>query len=175
MPVPCVVPAVADDPSGALGTGLPCAGLGAFGSGFAVEVFRLAGRIAKVGLWCPWLSGKGCDQMGDQGLAWTGRCESDPDAGGGLNDAGTDFDQAVLQGGELGAPQGRCARDRLPYAPEKPVGGGMKDQAELVGGGGHAGGAVAFELGLVQLDHVLGLTSGAIVKLVKPFGRGTLQ
>ncbi len=47
----------------------------------------------------------------------------------------------------------------------------MKDQAQLIGERRRAGRAVALQLGLVELDEVLGLAPGAIVELVEPLGR----
>ena len=44
----------------------------------------------------------------------------------------------------------------------------MQDQAHLIGVGAAARGAVAFELRLVQLDQVLGLTTGATQRVIDP-------
>lgn len=112
-------------------------------------------------------------KLGDQGLVRAG--EGDADAGCGLDDAGADFDQAGLQGGELGAFQGCLFRDRLPNRPEEPVSRCVQYQAHLVCGGAHAGGAVALELGLVQLDQVLRLAAVAIIQLIEPLGRRPLD
>jgi hypothetical protein len=48
-------------------------------------------------------------------------------------------------------------RDGLLDAPHQPVGGGVQDEAHLVGIGRAARGAIAGQLGLVALDQVLGL------------------
>ena len=139
----------------------------------------LAGREAIGRLRRRWLLSagvaKGSDQMGDQSLVRAGRGESDADARGGLDDACADLHQADLQGGELGALQRRRVRDGLLDGPQQPVGGGVQGQAQLVGGGAHARCPVALELGLVELDEVLGAPPIAIVELVEPFRRGAFQ
>src|SRR5262249_16981460 len=55
---------------------------------------------------------------------------------------------------------------------QEPVGGGVQDEAELVGLGVAAGGAIGGKLALVPLDEVLGLAAGAIDGLVEMPGAG---
>jgi hypothetical protein len=52
--------------------------------------------------------------------------------------------------------------------------GGMQDQAHLVGELAAAAGTIRGELGLVQLDQVLGLAAGAINRLVNKGGSDLL-
>ena len=53
----------------------------------------------------------------------------------------------------------------------QPVGGGVQDEAELVGERALAGGAAGGELGLVLLDEVLDLSARAVDPLVEMTGR----
>src|SRR5713226_540827 len=55
------------------------------------------------------------------------------------------------------------------------VGGGMQDEPHLVGERAAAACAVGGELSLVQLDQVLGLTSGAVERFVDVLGRPRLD
>jgi hypothetical protein len=48
-------------------------------------------------------------------------------------------------------------------------------QADLVGQGGVATGAVGGELALVQLDQVLGLAARAVESVIEPFGGASSQ
>ena len=103
------------------------------------------------------------------------RCESDANAGCRLDDAGADPDEAPLQGGELGTSEAGAVGNGPPDSPQEPVGGGVQDQPDLVGEHAGAGGPVALQLGLVELDEVLGLAAGAIIELVEPLRRGAGQ
>ena len=51
----------------------------------------------------------------------------------------------------------------------------MQDQAHLIGVGAAARGTVAFELRLVQLDQVLGRTTGAIQCVIDPLCAAVLE
>ena len=57
----------------------------------------------------------------------------DADAGQAFDDAGSDLDEMQAQGVELGARESRPPRCRLAYGEHEPVGGGVEDEAELVG------------------------------------------
>ncbi len=60
--------------------------------------------------------------------------QMDGDPGFHLGDAGGDLDEAQAQGVELGAPPRRSARQRRAQGPHQPVGVGVQEQAQLVGG-----------------------------------------
>ncbi len=51
----------------------------------------------------------------------------------------------------------------------------MQDEPHLVGERAAAAGAIGGELSLVQLDQVLGLTSGAVERVVDMLGRSGLD
>ena len=68
------------------------------------------------------------------------------DAGLHLDDAGGDLDQAQPQGVELGAPPRRAFGQGGAQGPHRPVGAGVQEQPELIGGGAGAGGAVGGEV-----------------------------
>jgi hypothetical protein len=80
-----------------------------------------------------------------------GGSEGDPDAGSGFDDAGGDLEEPQAQRCELGGGERGSLGDFLLDAPHQPVGGGVQDQAHLVGVGRSARGAIAGELGLVRL------------------------
>ena len=54
---------------------------------------------------------------------------------------------------------------------QEPVGGGVDEQPELVGGGLAARRSIRGEVQLVGLDQVLGLAAGAVDLLVQPARR----
>ena len=97
--------------------------------------------------------------------------QRDLDPGVHLGDPGGDLDQREPDRVELGvAPErglGRQAAQRV----QQPVGGGVDQQAELVGRGAGAGGPVGGEVQLVRLDQVLGLAALAVDALVEPARR----
>lgn len=101
--------------------------------------------------------------------------EGDADAAGGFDDAGGDLDEADADGGELGVPQ-RCGGGYgLPQLPHQPICGGVEDEAHLVGIGGSARGAIALQLGLVELDEVFGLATSTIERVVDVLGATKLD
>ena len=89
-----------------------------------------------------------------------GRGDLDP--GDHLGDAGGDLDQAETEGVELSVTPERAFGCQVPQTVHQPVGGGVDQQAELVGGGLGAGGAVGGQMELVSLDQVLRLAARAI-------------
>lgn len=105
----------------------------------------------------------------------TGAGEGDADATGGLDDAGGDLDQPGSQRGGLGVAQRGGCRDGLAQLPHQPLGSGVEDEAHLVGVGRAALGAVAFELRLVELDEIFGLTPGAVEGVVDVLGTAVLE
>jgi hypothetical protein len=115
------------------------------------------------------------EQQADDGSGGTGARQVDGDPGLHLDDAGGDLDEAQAQGVELGAPPGRAAGQRGAQGPQKPVGAGVQEQAELVGGGAGAGSSVGSEVGLPRLDVVLGLAPRAVElfvdRLTGPLGQ----
>ena len=64
-----------------------------------------------------------------------------------------------------------CGGDGVAHGEHQPIGGGVQDEPHLVGERAAAAGAVGGELGLVQLDQVLGLAAGAVERLVDMLGR----
>src|SRR6516165_940931 len=73
-----------------------------------------------------------CQQSEDRGVR-AGRGQPEADARGALDHAGGDLDQPRAQGGELGGlPIGALGRGGA-QCMQEPIGGGVKDQAELVG------------------------------------------
>ena len=109
-------------------------------------------------------------QQAEQGGVRTGRSEVDADAGGRLDDAGADLEQARPEGRELGPGERHPAGHGIAEGEHQPVGRGVQDEAELVGERALAGGAVRRELALVQLDEVLGLAAGAVDIFVEMAG-----
>jgi hypothetical protein len=113
----------------------------------------------------------GAGEPDEAGLVGVGARQSDLDPGDQFGDPGGNLDQGEAQGVELGgAPErglGRQAAERV----QEPVGGGVDQQPELVGGGPGAGGAVGGEVQLVRLDQVLRLPALAVDRLVKPARR----
>ena len=75
---------------------------------------------------------------------------------------------------ELGRCQIARLRDGVAHGEDEPIGGGVEDKADLVGERRAAAGAVGGELGLVQLDQVLGLSACAIETVVDPLGRADI-
>ena len=141
---------------------------GLAGWGFGVW---LAARPRQLRAGCAQSDGGGLE---DRGIG-TGAGEGDADATGGFDDAGGDLDQPGPQRRELGGSQRAGNRDRLAQLPHQPVGSGVEDEAHLVGVGRSARGAVAFQLGLVELDQVFGLTPGAVERVVDPLGTAVLE
>jgi len=83
--------------------------------------------------------------------------QSDLDAGDHLGNAPGNLDQAQADRVELGiAPEGFPGR-LVAQGQHQPVGGGVDQQAELVGGGLGARGAIGCQMKLVRLDQVFGL------------------
>ena len=101
--------------------------------------------------------------------------KSETDAACGLNDAGSDFQQPQPDGGELGRCQIARLWDGVTNGEDEPIGGGVEDEANLIGERRAATGAVGGKLGLVQLDQVLGLAARTIEAVVDPLGRADAQ
>ena len=77
----------------------------------------------------------------------TGGSEGHADAGGGFDDAGADLQEPESDRGELGGGQLVSRGDGVAQAEHEPVGGGVQDEAHLVGQRRAAAGAVGGELG----------------------------
>ena len=108
--------------------------------------------------------------MSDEVSIWASSREGEPNPGSGFADAGADLQKAQSQGGELGGRERGCLGKGVADGEDQPVGGGVEDQAHLVGEGGAAAGTIRGELGLVQLDQVLGLAAGAVKRRVYMLG-----
>src|ERR1700757_4548792 len=94
------------------------------------------------------------------------RSEGETDAGGGLDDAGCDLEKPEPDRVELGRCQIARLWDGIAHGEDEPIGGGVEDEADLVGERRAATGAIGGELGLVQLDQVLGLSASAIEVII---------
>src|SRR5260370_37164560 len=92
-----------------------------------------------------------------------------------FDDAGGDLDEAQPQSVELHDAPGRAFGHQPAHRPEEPVGTGVKEEAELVGGGLMAGGAVGGEMVLPRLDVVLRLTARAVEPLIELLGAAALE
>jgi hypothetical protein len=73
--------------------------------------------------------------------------QMDLDLGFHLDDAGGDLDQSQPQRVELGDPPGRAPGHQCAQAPQQPIGAGVQEQTELVGGGLGTRGTVGGEVG----------------------------
>src|ERR1700731_3040378 len=136
-------------------------------------MFRRRARIAATAprclrCCCAEPSGEGAEDI----AIGTCRGQIDADAGRTLYHARRDLDQTKADCGELLSRYWRALRIGIAHAKHEPIGGGVQDQAELVGFGIAAGGAVGSELALVQLNEVLGVSPRAIESLVKMSGAG---
>ena len=114
--------------------------------------------------------GDATSEIGKADLIREGGGQRDPDAGDHFGDPPGDFDQAEADRVELGLAPERGPRRQPAQGQHQPVGGGVQHQADLIGQGGAATGAVGSELALVQLDQVLGLAARAIQRVIQPFG-----
>src|SRR6202140_4890170 len=108
-------------------------------------------------------------EHGEADLVRVGGRQGDFDAGDHLGDAPGHLDQAEADRVELGVAPERCPGRQPAQAQHQPVGGGVDQEAELVGGGLGARGAVGGKVQLVRLDQVLGLPARAIYLLVERF------
>ena len=68
------------------------------------------------------------------------------------------------------APEGPLGRQAA-QGVEQPIGGGVDQEPELVGGSAAAGGAVGGEMQLVRLDQIFSLAAGAVELVVEPARR----
>lgn len=73
--------------------------------------------------------------------------KSETDAACGLNDAGSDFQQSQPDGGELGRCQIARLWDGVMNGEDEPIGGGVGDEANLIGERRAATGAVRRQAG----------------------------
>src|SRR5438552_16890725 len=96
----------------------------------------------------------------------TGARQRDADARGTFHDACSDLDEMQSERLELGAEQRRFLRHCLAQGEHEPIRSGMQDQTELVGFRIAARGTIGSELGLVQLDEVLGFAARTIDRLI---------
>ncbi len=118
---------------------------------------------------------QGHGDLTEESCVRAGGGECDADTAGGFADAGTDLEEPYAQGGELGLGQSMGPRDGVADGEHQPVGGGVQDQAHLVGQRRAARGPVAFELSLLHLDQVLGLAAGTVDHVIDVLGRSLRQ
>ena len=98
--------------------------------------------------------GDATSEIGKADLIREGGGQRDPDAGDHFGDPPGDFDQAEADRVELGIAPERGPRRHPAQGQHQPVGGGMDQETELVGGGLGARGAAGSEMQLVRLDQV---------------------
>src|SRR5260221_3208354 len=110
--------------------------------------------------------GKAAGEQSEDRGGGAGRRQPDADARGALDDAGRELDQAKPQRRELGGFPARALGCGGAQGVQQPVGGGMENEPELIGAGAAARGPVRGELGLVQLDEVLGLAARAVDRVI---------
>jgi len=111
-------------------------------------------------------------QHGEDRLTGGAGWQVDLDLGFQFDDAGGEFDQAQPQGVELHDAPDRAFGHDAAHRPQQPIGAGVQEQAELVGFGLVAGGAVGGKVGLPGFDVVLGLTTRAVAPFVQKAGPG---
>jgi len=97
--------------------------------------------------------GQAASERGKPDLVGVGSRQGDLDAGDHLGDATCHLDQVKADRVELGIAPERCAGRQIPQVQHQPVGGGVDQEAELVGGGLGARGAVGGKVQLVRLDQ----------------------
>ena len=91
--------------------------------------------------------GQAAEQVG----VGAGCSEGKTDAGGGLDDTGCDLEKPEPDRVEFGRCQITRLRDGVAHGQNEPIGGGVEDEADLVGERRAATGAIGGELGLVSL------------------------
>src|ERR1019366_1832366 len=99
--------------------------------------------------------------------------QPDADASAAFDDARGEFDQAQTQRVKFYPRPRRSLGRSSPESVQQPIGGGVQDQAHLVGPRVATWGAIGSELSVMQLDEVLRLTAPAVDGLVEVFGRST--
>ena len=77
-------------------------------------------------------------------------------------DAGADFEQVQADDIELGVGELSGFKGVFPEGLEQNVGGGVQEEAELIGGKLVAGGAVGLEVDFVVFDVVFHLAAAAV-------------
>src|SRR6202022_2906330 len=82
------------------------------------------------------------------------------------DNAGTELQKPQADGVELGRGERVRPGNGVSDREDQPVGGSVQNDPHLVGERTAAAGAVGGELRLVQFDEILGLTSGAVERLV---------
>ena len=87
-----------------------------------------------------------------------------------LDDAGGDLDEAQAQGVELSDAPHRTLGHGHAKPPYQPIGAGVEEETELIGGRLRAGRAVRRQMRLPGFDVVFGLAASAIEVLVKRAG-----
>ena len=134
---------------------------------------RVGGCGRAGGVW-PLRSGplgrEGAGKRAEQGGLGTARREGEAHAACGFDDPCGDLDQAQAQRRKFRAGEVAGLGDGLAQGEHQPIGRRVQREPHLIGDRGAAGRAVGGELGLVQLDQVLGLAARAIERVVEPWG-----
>ena len=76
---------------------------------------------------------QGVGEAAEQISLGTSCREGETDAAGRLDDTGCDFEKPEPDGGELGRGQIARLRDSVAHGEDEPIGGGVEDEADLVG------------------------------------------
>ena len=104
------------------------------------------------------LERKEAEQLG----FWAARSKRNPDAARRLYDTPSTLQETQANAGDLALSQGMPGRDVITDIQQQPVGGGVQNEAELIGKRRAAAGAVRSGLRFVLLDQILGLPARAI-------------
>jgi hypothetical protein len=87
-----------------------------------------------------------------------------------FDDASGDLDEAQAQGVELSDAPHRTLWHRDAKSPHQPIGAGVEEQPELIGGRFCAGRSVRRQMGLPGFDVVFGLAAPAIDVFIERAG-----
>ena len=105
----------------------------------------------------------------------TCRGEGETHAARGFDNPGGDFQETKTQRCELGSGQFPDFGNGVAHGQHQPIGGGVENEADLIGERRTATGAIGGKLCLMQLDQVFGLAARAIQTVVDPLGRADIE
>ena len=136
-----------------------------------MTALTLDGRVSLAGtspVGSRWQRESAAGEAGEADLVGVGRWQRDLDAGDEFSNPGGDLDEGEAQSVELGVAPKRGLRRQAAQGVQEPVGGGMDQEPELIGGRLGARRSVGGEVQLVRLDRILGLAATAVEDLVEP-------
>jgi hypothetical protein len=114
-------------------------------------------------------------QAGEEFGLGTGGGEGQTDAARHFDYASGDLEQLEAQCRELGLGQVALFRNGVADGEHEPVGGGVQNEADLVGERRAARRAIGGKLSLVQLDEIFRLPARAVESFIEPFGRAAVE